>query len=50
VWLGENKTTKEKVAMKVVFDAYLREGNRPINILQEIQILSNTDHPNIIKY
>ena len=49
VKLGENKATKEKVAIKIMQKSKIKSRDDLIRIKREIEILSRLKHPNIIK-
>jgi serine/threonine protein kinase len=49
VKLGINKTTKEKVAIKIIEKANIKEKDDLERVKREIEILNNIKHSNIIK-
>ena len=49
VKLGENKATKEKVAIKILQKNKILSKEDLVRIEREIQILSRLNHPNVIK-
>ena len=48
VWKVEEKTTKKIYALKKIFDAFQHSTDAQ-RTYREIEILKQTDHPNIIK-
>ena len=49
VKLGEDKKTKQKVAIKILNKQKIKAKDELVRIKREIKILSMMDHPNIIK-
>ena len=49
VKLGENKITKEKVAIKIIQKTQITNQNDLIRINREIQMLKSLNHENVIK-
>ena len=49
VKLGENKVTKEKVAIKILQKRRIKTKEEFIRINREIEMLKNLNHPNVIK-
>jgi serine/threonine protein kinase len=49
VKLGMNKTTKEKVAIKIIEKANIKEKDDLERVKREIEILNNIKHSNVIK-
>ena len=49
VKLGENKLTKEKVAIKIMQKSRIKNKEELIRINREIEMLKNLNHPNVIK-
>jgi len=49
VKLGINKTTKEKVAIKIIEKGNIKEKDDFERVKREIEILNNIKHSNVIK-
>lgn len=49
VKLGINKKTKEKVAIKIIEKANIKEKDDLERVKREIEILNNIKHSNVIK-
>ncbi len=49
VKLGINKSTKEKVAIKIIEKANIKEKDDLERVKREIEILNNIRHTNVIK-
>jgi len=49
VKLGENKITKEKVAIKIMQKRRIKSKEEYIRIYREIEMLKSLNHPNVIK-
>ena len=49
VKLGENKLTKEKVAIKILQKRRIKSKEEYIRINREIEMLKSLNHPNVIK-
>ncbi len=47
--VGEHALTRERVAIKVMQRAVLRQAHMGAAVRREIDILSKLDHPNIIR-
>jgi serine/threonine protein kinase len=49
VKLGVNKSTKERVAIKIIEKANIKEKDDLERVKREIEILNNIKHSNVIK-
>lgn len=45
VWKGEDKISKEKVAVKIMYKAELCQRNSIQNVLNELDLLRKIQHP-----